>query len=82
MLADEMAAAAETLLEAAPAAAIPFDDDRRTDWTYLPTPRHGAHLAALDQDQRLAVHALLQSALSTEAYAQVCTSSPSRMCSM
>ena len=71
--ADDMAAAAKGLLEAAPSASVPFDDDRRTDWTYLPTPRHGAHLAALDQDQRLLVHALLQTALSTEAYAQVCS---------
>lgn len=71
--ADEMASAAKTLVEAAPPAAVPFGDQRRTDWTYLPVPRHGAHLAALDQDQRLLVHALLQTALSTEAYAQVCS---------
>ena len=69
----EMAAVAKVLLDAVPAAAVPFDDDRRTDWTYLPQPRHGAHLAALDQDQRLLVHALLHEALSTEAYAQVCS---------
>ena len=73
MWAAEMTGAARTLLQAVPAAALPFDDDRRTDWTYLPVPRHGAHLAALDQEQRLIVHALLQSALSTEAYAQVCS---------
>lgn len=71
--AGEMASAAKSLLEAAPSAAVPFGDERRTDWTYLPQPRHGAHLAALDQDQRLLVHALLQTALSTEAYAQVCS---------
>lgn len=69
----DMAARATDLLGAAPAAALSFEDQRRTDWTYLPVPRHGAHLAAMDQEQRLVVHALLQTALSTEAYAQVCS---------
>lgn len=71
--AEEMATAAKALLEAAPAAALPFEKGPRTDWSYLPFPRHGVHLATLDQEQRLAVHSLLQSALSTEAYAQVCS---------
>lgn len=70
---DDMATAAKALVDAVPSAVLPFDDARRTDWTYIPTARHGAHLAALDQDQRLLVHALLQTALSTEAYAQVCS---------
>ena len=71
--AKDMASAARALVDAIPGAVLPFDDDRRTDWTYLPVRRYGAHLAALDQDQRLLVHALLQTALSTEAYAQVCS---------
>lgn len=71
--AGDMTSCAADLFEAVPAAVLSFDDHARTDWTYLPIPRHGAHLAAMDQDQRLLVHRLLEAALSTEAYAQVCS---------
>ena len=68
-----MAAAARNLVASlGDDASIPLDDSRRTNWTYVPSQRHGVRLAALDQDQRGLVHRLLSAGLSAKAYGQAC----------
>jgi hypothetical protein len=49
------------------------DDDLRHRWAYTPGPRAGVVLGELGRSQRKAVHQLLATVLSTQAYAQVAT---------
>ncbi len=70
---DSMVAAAHEVAAALGSEVVlPLTDGRRTDWTYVPSRRHGIALADMDQSQRRLVHGLLTSVLSDEAYAKVC----------
>jgi hypothetical protein len=55
----------------------PFEDDAaRVNWSNLPTPmapRHGVPLADLTPQQRLAVHAMLVAAMSSQGYGKAVT---------
>jgi hypothetical protein len=51
---------------------VPFDDENRDDWDFLPAAgRRGLPLRDLTHAQQILVHQLLGAALTTEAYAQV-----------
>ncbi len=52
-------------------ARIPFEDMRRKDWHYVPRERSGLPLGDLDEAQRKAFRALLDSALSEEGLRKV-----------
>lgn len=49
-------------------AVFELDSKVRTDWHYIPRERSGVHLGQLSGPQLTAVHALLQSALSSRGY--------------
>jgi hypothetical protein len=55
----------------------PFEDDAaRVNWSNLPTPmapRHGVALADLSPEQRLAVHAMMVAAMSSQGYGKAAT---------
>ncbi len=74
-VAESMVEAANHLLQLTPAdqqttLTFSFEDEERTNWNFVPMPgkRKGMPLKAMSDDQRLAVHALLQSALSGKGY--------------
>lgn len=74
----EMVAAATALLEgldgpARARALIPFADERRLRWSYLPGEREGLPLRDMDGDRRLLAHRLLRTALSLQGLAQAVT---------
>lgn len=73
--AENMRAAARRFLEALQDAQRArahhsFADDRRLQWTYVPTSRPGVRLADLGHDAAKAAHQLLATALSPHAFAQ------------
>jgi len=49
-------------------AILPFDDEARTNWSYLPGKRPGVALEEMDAAQREKAHALLKSALSESGH--------------
>lgn len=54
------------------AALLPFADDQRSHWNFLPeSGRHGVALRDLTHHQQLQVHRLLAQSVSTQAYARV-----------
>lgn len=64
--------AATAFVDAAgPATVRPFDDERRSRWTYLPGRRDGISMAELDRPGAQAVHRLLAATVSRHAHAQV-----------
>ncbi len=74
----EMVAAATSLLDALDGPTrgrvlIPFDDERRLRWSYLPGEREGLALRDMDGDTRLLAHRLLRTALSLQGLAQAVT---------
>ena len=46
----------------------PFEDEERFNWHFVPRQRNGLPLKAMNEAQRKATHALLQSALSEQGY--------------
>jgi hypothetical protein len=52
-------------------ACFAFDSPVRKDWHYIPLERPGLALGELDDQQRVALHALLTSALATQGYLKV-----------
>ena len=52
-------------------ACFPFDSPVRKDWHYIPMERPGLALGELDDKQKVALHALLASALATQGYLKV-----------
>ena len=50
---------------------LPFEDARRTDWSYVPRSRPGLSFADLAPAQREAVHRLLRTALSVAGHRKV-----------
>lgn len=74
--AQAMAAAAQALLDATPAARrgdllLPFTLEARADWHYTPRSRPGIALKAMDTTQRAAAQRLLAAALSQPGLVQV-----------
>ncbi len=68
----ELINAASAVVETVGAGAVlPFDDERRRRWTYLPGPRHGVAMADLDRVGAQAVHRLLAATVSRHAHAQI-----------
>ena len=57
--------------ELAQRATFDFDSEHRLDWHYVPRERPGVMLGALDDRARLALHALLRTALSSRGYLEV-----------
>ncbi len=53
-----------------PRALLPFESERRTDWHYVPRPRPGLPLAAMDGAQRAAMWRLVATALSEPGLVQ------------
>jgi hypothetical protein len=52
-------------------AVLPYDSPKRTDWHYIPKPaRKGLQIKDMNQAQRKAAHALLQSALSAVGFSK------------
>lgn len=49
-------------------AVIPFEDDERFNWHYIPRSRKGVSFKEMTSEQRTAAHALLRSALSAKGY--------------
>jgi len=55
-------------------AVIPFDDERRVGWHFIPMKeRKGLQVKHMDEEQRKAAHALLASALSEAGYKKATT---------
>ncbi len=52
-------------------ASIPFDDDNRTNWHYIPRARRGVPLKALSPEQRKLAEKWVASGLSPEGYGKV-----------
>ncbi|GAA4904003.1 uncharacterized protein DUF3500 [Stackebrandtia albiflava] len=52
---------------------LPFDSERRRHWEYRPRPRPGLALSEMDAPARKRAHALLATAMSPHAFAQVTT---------
>lgn len=73
---EDMVAAAKNLLstleeDQAAQASIPYRDSNRQDWNNLPThsfAREGLPLGAMNDSQKIALHALLQTGLSAQGY--------------
>ncbi|ADV61349.1 hypothetical protein Isop_0758 [Isosphaera pallida ATCC 43644] len=51
-------------------AQLPFDTPQRFDWHFIPKPRKGLTLSAMNEDQRDAALELLKASLSPSAYAK------------
>ncbi len=71
----EMAAAAEQFLaalspEQRAVATIPFEDENRTDWHFIPRSRRGVPLKALSAEQQKLAHAWVAAGLSREGHAK------------
>lgn len=71
--AEAMAKAAQSFLatltpEQKAKATFDFDNDQRFDWHFVPLERKGLPLKEMNEDQRKAAMALLQSALSTKGF--------------
>lgn len=50
---------------------IAFESDERFNFHYIPMERVGLNLKSMNEDQRVAVHQLLQTALSSQGYLKV-----------
>ena len=75
-IAAKMRSAAQAMLASVDAGkreklALPFADEKRTDWHYTPRSRPGLSFADLDAAQRDAVHKLLRTALNAAGHRKV-----------
>lgn len=50
---------------------LPFDDDERYNFNFIPMERNGLSLKDMNDQQRIAIHNLLQTALSAQGYLKV-----------